>query len=486
MTRSGDTRAGDTGGRPLRFAFARTTAFRVTLLHLALTLVGTLVLSGLAWWATAGFAARQVAQQVERDMGVLRQAAALSGLRGLALSIEARIASDRDRVEYYLLATPDGRRLAGNLAEAPLRPGWRTLRLARPGEARGEAKGESGAGLPLLALGSVLPGGAVLVVARDLSPVEALEERLLGAAGWVGGGALLLGLAGGLLIGRGVARRAAAMAAALDAVQAGDLGRRLPIRTGAAPGAGDEFDRLAARINATLDRLQALMAALREVTDDIAHDLRTPLTRLRQRLEAAGRAADPAAWRAEAEAAIAECDAILEVFAALLRIAQVESGTRRAAFAPFDLSAAAEAVAEAYAPAAEERGQALTVAIAPGLGSVGDRTLIAQMIANLVENAVRHGREGGRVALALEAAPDGGAVLRVADDGPGIPPEERERVFRRFHRLDQARSTPGSGLGLALVRAVAEAHGLGVALGDAAPAGGLEVRVTFPPPASGG
>ena len=434
-------------GLALRWSFARTTAFRVTLLHLALTLLGTLALSAVAWWATAGYAARQVAQQVERDMGVLLQAAALSGVRGLALSIEARI--------------------AGNLAEAPQQRGWHTLRLRQP----------EGAVVPVLALGAPLPGGAALVVARDLSPVEALEDRLLGAAGWVGGGALLIGLAGGLLMGSGIARRAAAMAAALAAVEAGDLGRRLPARP-----AGDEFDRLAGRINATLDRLQALMAALRQVTDDIAHDLRTPLTRLRQRLEAAGRAATPEAWRAEAEAALAECDAILEVFAALLRIAQAESGAQRAAFTRFDLSAVAESVAEVYAPAAEERGQTLTATVAPGLAGHGDRALMTQMIANLVENAVRHGRPGGRVALALAAAPEGGAVLEVTDDGPGIPPGERERVFRRFHRLDAARSTPGSGLGLALVKAVADLHGLRIGLADAGP--GLRVTVHFPPPSA--
>ena len=452
-----------------RWAFLRTTAFRVTLLHLALTLLGTLVLSGVAWWATAGYAARQVAQQIERDMGVLLQAASLSGVRGLALSIEARIASDRSGLEYYLLAGPGGERIAGNLAEAPRRPGWQTLRLRRP----------EGTEVPALALGAPLPGGMALVVARDLSPVEALEDRLLGAAGWVGGGALLLGLAGGLLMGRGVARRAAAMGAALAAVEAGDLARRLPARPG-----GDEFDRLAGRINHALDRLQALMAALRQVTDDIAHDLRTPLTRLRQRLEeAAGRAATPEAWRAEAEAAIAECDAILDVFDALLRIAQIESGARRAAFARFDLSAVAEAVAEVYAPAAEERGQEFAARIVPGLTAFGDRALVTQMIANLVENAVRHGRQGGHVALELRPAPGGGAVLEVTDDGPGIPPEERERVFRRFHRLDAARATPGSGLGLALVKAVAELHGVALTLSDAQP--GLRVAAAFPPPGGG-
>jgi signal transduction histidine kinase len=460
-------------GRPgdgARLGFLRTTAFRVTLLHLGLTLFGTAALAGVVWWATVGYATRQAVQQVERDTGLLLRAGALSGLAGMRLSVEARLASDRSGLDRYLLAAPDGTRLAGNLASAPLQPGWRSLGLEQR-EAGSAAGGEPA---PMIALVTRLPGGGSLVVARDLSPIAQLEERLWAAAGWVGGAALLLGLLGGLLVGRGVARRAAAMGAALEGVQAGDLGRRLPVA------GSDEFDRLARRINATLDRLEAVMAALRQVTDDIAHDLRTPLSRLRQRLEGAAGAGSPAEWRQAAETAIAECDAILEIFAALLRIAQVESGAAlRQGFGPFDLSAAAEAVAEAYAPAAEERGQAFAAAIAPGIGGFGDRMLVSQMLANLVENAVRHGRAGGRVRLALEAAPDGAAVLTVEDDGPGIPAAERERVFRRFVRLDAARATPGSGLGLALVRAVAGLHGAEVTLGDAGP--GLRVRVRFPP-----
>jgi signal transduction histidine kinase len=439
---------------PSRWAFARTTAFRVTLLHLLLTIAGTALVGGVAWWVTAGFAARQAAQEIERGMGVLLQSGALSGPRGIALSIEARMAADRAGTEYYLLAAPGGQRIAGNLSAVPREPGWRegTIRRADGTEA------------PVLMLAAPLPGGGALVVGRDLEAVRALEQRLLGGAVWVGGAVLLLGLLGGLLIGRGVARRAAAMEAALAAVQAGDLGRRLAVRP-----AGDEFDRLAARINATLDRLQALMAALREVTDDIAHDLRTPLTRLRQRLDAAA-----AAPSAEAIAAAqAEADGLLEIFAALLRIAQVESGTQRAGFTRVDLSAIAESVAEVYAPAAEERGQRLAAEIAPGVTIEGDPALLTQMLANIVENAVRHGREGGRIAIALTPR-----ELSVTDDGPGIPEAERERVFRRFHRLDAARSTPGSGLGLALVWAVATLHGMAVMLEDAGP--GLRVRVALP------
>ena len=437
-----------------RWAFARTTAFRVTLWHLLLTLAGTALVGGVAWWSTAGFAARQAAQEIERGTGVLLQSGALSGVRGIALSIEARLAADRSGQEFYLLVAPDGRRVAGNLSGVPRSPGW--------GE--GTVRTPDGQEAPVMLLATPLRDGGALVVGRDLSAVRALEQRLLGSALWVGGAVLALGLAGGLLIGRSVARRAAAMEASLAAVQGGALDRRLAVGPG-----GDEFDRLAARINATLDRLQALMAALREVTDDIAHDLRTPLTRLRQRLDAAAAAPTPEAIAA----AQREADALLDIFAALLRIAQVESGTQRAGFAAVDLSAVAESVAEVYAPAAVERGQALSTAIAPGVTLTGDRALLTQMIANLVENAIRHGRDGGRIALSVTPR-----EVTVTDDGPGIPEAERERVFRRFHRLDAARSTPGSGLGLALVRAVADLHGIGIALEDAGP--GLRVRLTLP------
>jgi signal transduction histidine kinase len=324
----------------------------------------------------------------------------------------------------------------------------------------------------VLAHGTSLPNGNFLVVARDLAPVRDLQARLLGAAGWVGGAALLLGLLGGVLMGRSVVRRATAMEAALAEVDAGDIGRRLPVRTG-----GDEFDRLAARINATLDRMEELMTTVRQVTNDVAHDLRTPLSHLRQRLEAAGRGADA---EASVAGAIEECDRILGIFEALLRIAQVEGGGPRAFFKSFDLSGVVEAVAEVYGPAAEERRQTLATRIAPGVAAWGDRELATRLLANLVENAVRHGLEGGRVEVTLERAQEGSANLVVADDGAGIPAAERGRVFRRFHRLDAARSSPGTGLGLALAKAIADLHGMAISLSDNAP--GLRVSVFVPAP----
>lgn len=439
---------------PARWAFARTTVFRVTLWHMLLSLAGTVLVGAVAWWLTVGFTARQAAQEIERGTGVLIQAGAVSGPRGMVLSIEARLAVDRTGQEFYLLTGAEGQRLAGNLPPPPPARGWH----------EGPVRRADGAEVPILMLATRLPGGGMLVVGRDLSAARALEDRLLSAAGWVVAAVLALGLAGGLWLGRGVARRAAAMEAVLAAVENGAFDRRLPVRRG-----GDEFDRLAARINATLDRLQAVMTTLRGVTDDIAHDLRTPLTRLRQRLDEAAARADPAAITA----AQAEADRLLEIFSALLRIAQVESGLQRATFTEVDLSTIAETVAEVYAPAAEERGQTIETRIAPAVRIAGDAALLTQMLANLVENAVRHGRAGGRILLEVSEA-----EVRITDDGPGIPEDERERVFRRFYRLDRARGSPGSGLGLALVRAVAELHGVAIVLEDAAP--GLRVRLLLP------
>lgn len=426
--------------------WAGTTGFRITLLHLLLTLLGTLLLAGIGFWATSRFATQQIASEIERDVGVLLGAGRLGGVQSVALSVEARIAADRSGTQFFMLAGPDGRRLVGNLAVAPRQAGWSSIEL------------ETNAGASaMLAFGTALAGGHFLLVGRDMAPVRALEAQLLGAAGWVGGAAILLALGGGLLVGRGVVKRAAEMERALAAVEDGRMETRLLARPG-----GDEFDRLARRVNATLDRLEQSMAALRQVSDDIAHDLRTPLTRLRRRLES----------MEGGEEAVAECDRILDIFAALLRIAEVESGTRRAAFAPVALDAVCATVVELYAPLAMERGQILVGDIDHGPEIQGDLELLTQMLANLVENAIRHGREGGTVRLALRPG-----EIAVTDDGPGIPEEARVLVFRRFHRLDAARATPGSGLGLALVAAVAGLHGMAIALEDAAP--GLRVRLAY-------
>jgi signal transduction histidine kinase len=289
----------------------------------------------------------------------------------------------------------------------------------------------------------------------------------------------VLALSGGAFMSVNVLRRVDAIGRASRDIMAGDLDRRIPTN-----GSNDEFDQLSAGLNAMLDRIQSLMAGLQQVSTDIAHDLRTPLTRMRQRLELAiRRAADPADLRGALDQSIADIDSILATFSALLRIAQVQAGTRRAGFARVDLTEVLRRVVEAYQPVAEERGQSLLNDTdddidREGADISGDRDLLTQLAANLVENAIRHAPAGAciRVQVALAG---GQPALVVADNGPGIPADQRDTVRARFYRLESSRTTPGSGLGLAMVTAIAALHEAHLVLEDNDP--GLRAAVRFKP-----
>ena len=360
-----------------------------------------------------------------------------------ALLDAARVSARRDALLLVLVQTADGQTLAGRMDGVPAAlQGFATLRA--PGEP------------PLRALGALLPGGINLVVAAPLSAAEdaarALAWTPLIAAFGSGTLALLLGFVGA----RTLERRLASVSDVAGLLTAGDLSRRLP-----QSGRGDEFDRLVMTVNAMLNKLETLVAAQRQVTDDIAHDLRGPLQRLRQGLEEA------LAVRPDDQAlgmAVTELDAVLETFAALLRIARAEAGARARQL--LDLSALVTSVTEAYRPVAEETGRPFLTDIVPDLMMNGDPALLGRMLANLLDNALTHGARAIRVSLAA------GPVLVVADEGPGVPAAERDAVLERFVRLDRSRATPGTGLGLALVKAAAQAHGGSVALGPARSKGG--------------
>jgi signal transduction histidine kinase len=279
--------------------------------------------------------------------------------------------------------------------------------------------------------------------------------------------ALLLGF---IAAGRMEQRLAGAATAALGVME-GDLTRRLPLS-----GRGDEFDRLTATFNALLGRIEALMQAQRQVTDDIAHDLRSPLSRLRQLLEGAlASARDPERDAAMMERALEELDSVLASFAALLRIARAESGVLREGFSAVDLSTLLAECAEVMEAVAADSGHSLMREIAPGVSVAGDAGLLRQAVVNLIENAITHG--GPRITLRLRPGP----VIEVEDDGPGIPEGERDAVTRRFHRLDRSRSTPGTGLGLALVSAAAKAHGGTLRLESGASGQGLRAQLDLTP-----
>ncbi len=318
---------------------------------------------------------------------------------------------------------------------------------------------------------TALPSGDRLIVGDDDDRSEALQQTVLENFTWAFAGVVVLGFLGGFGLSRDVHRRLSAISGTAEAIIDGDLDRRVPARA-----SDDDLDRLAATINRMLDRIAGLVQSLKQVSDDIAHDLRTPLTRLRQRLEAA-RSLPRAKMQEAIDGALGDLDGILDTFAALLRIAQIQAGVRRAGFRPVELVPLARTVVEAFAPSAEDAGQSLVLEASGASPAVdGDPELLTQMLVNLVENAMRHA--GPTARIRVRVAPSPGRSLAVIDNGPGIPPAERERLFDRFYRLERSRSTPGSGLGLSLAAAVAKLHGADIQLLDAHP--GLEVRVTFP------
>jgi signal transduction histidine kinase len=470
------------GGRGL-LRLVRTNAFRLAAIYLVLFAGSVLTLLFFIYWSTAGFVERQTEATLDAEVAGLAEQYQQRGLSGLVQIIAERSAGERGDAMIYLIADPDGRPLAGNLASWPeaatIRPGLVRFdveirgpggRVVETGEARGAV--------------FLIPGGFRLLVGRDLRDAAAFRVRVTETLGWAGLLTLALGLVGGVLMSRHMLRRVEAVSETAARIIAGDLTQRVPLA-----GTGDEFDQLAANLNAMLDQIARLMAALREVTDNIAHDLRTPLARLRARLEVVliDQQADAARYEEAIRETIAEADRLLATFTALLRIAEAESGASRAGMAPLDLAALARAVAELYEPAAEEKGLVLAVEAPTAPAMVrGDGHLLSQAAANLLDNALKYAPEG-RIAVAVEAdAERGEARLSVADEGPGIPPDRRDSVFDRFVRLETSRSTPGNGLGLSLVRAVATLHGGAVRLEDNAPRGLTAVLVLplLPPAAA--
>ena len=443
--------------------FARTVTFKLALLQAGLFATTAAALFATVYLSFVGYARVQLRSAITAEYSALADDRSAEGLDDLVASIAARARAAGVEGFRYLLRGSDGARLAGDLPGARLAEGWQDVLAPRQDAGRaGEQRLEVYAG--------TLPTGESLAVGRDVASLAHLKETVVRSFGSAGGLAFALAVVSGAVTGLGALRRVEAINAITDGITEGDLGRRVPER-----GTGDEFDRLARNTNAMLDRIQVLMDGLRQVSNDIAHDLRTPLTHLRQRLEAArGGARTVEAYEAALEAASDDVDAILRVFAALLRIAQVEAGARRGGFGDVDLSDLVDTIAETYGPVAEDAGQEITAAVAPGVRMHGDRDLLTQMLANLVENAIRHAGPGARIRLSLATEGTGFAAV-IEDSGAGIPQQERSRVFGRFVRLDPSRPGEGHGLGLAMVKAVADLHGIGLTLSDAGP--GLRVTL---------
>lgn len=436
----------------------RSTSLRLAVLYtlgfaLSVVLLGALTLS-----STRAALSEQFDTRIRSEAAALTQEFATEGLEGVVQAVR-----ERDRtpgaLDYGLIG-PDGRSLAGRFSSVAAKPGWATI--AAP-QRDGEVE-------PVRVLTTALPGGYRLIVGDDEERIEALDTVVLRGFAGALAGVVILGVAGGFAFSRDVHRRLSAISGTAEAIIDGDLTRRVPAR-----GVTDDIDRLAHTFNRMLDRIGALMESLRQVSNDVAHDLRTPLTRLRQRLETAQAAEGE---RAEAiDGALRDLDSILETFAALLRIAQIEGGARRAGFRQLRLRDLAATVVDAFAPSAEEAGRALRLEPGEDLVIEGDAELLTQMLVNLIENALRHAGEGADIRVGVGRV-DRAAALWVVDNGPGVPAGEHARLFDRFYRLERSRSAPGSGLGLALVAAVAKLHDATVTLSDADP--GLRAEVSFP------
>lgn len=440
-----------------RSPLLRSAGVRFALIYAALLALSAAALAVFLWWATAGLLDRQTEAAIRADAQGLSERWLDGNLPALMLTIDDRLARNVDDDAIYLLVDPAMRRLAGNLTAWP--PAvtdantWYPLPVQR-------------AGVTSLARAQRfdLPGGYHLLIGRDVRLRAQLRDLLTNALLW----ALVVVVAMaiiGAVVARSLFRRTIAnISDTATAIAAGNFARRVALS-----GRGDEFDQLAETINDMLDRIGRLMDGVRQVSNAIAHDLRTPIARARTKLEdAALHAMTEADLRAAIEQATADLDGIVRIFQALLRIAEIEAGSRRSAFAPLDVVPLLTDLAELYSAVAEERGQTLALDVAPALPIQGDRDLIQQAVANLLDNALKFSPPAGTVTLSARATRNG-VEIEVSDEGPGIPDADRARATERFYRGEAARSTPGSGLGLALVQAVAQLHSGSVFLSDAAP-----------------
>jgi signal transduction histidine kinase len=447
-----------------------TSTFRLALVYLALFGLSALLLLGYLYFATARVMERQTAETIEAEITGLREQYRAEGLERLSEVIAQRSAAQPNRSSIYLLTDPSGRRVVGNLDRWPdVEPGpdnWMlfTVEVSPDGETVEQRRA--------LAEGFALAGGFRLLVGREVEDRLQIQSLIKQALGWGLAFTLLLGLTGGYLTSRGMLGRVDAINRTTRRIMAGDLSQRIALK-----GSRDEFDQLAANLNAMLDQIERLLAGMRQVTDNIAHDLRTPLNRLRSRIEVAlMREPGRAESRALLEETLADAEAMIGTFNALLEIARAEAGSERGAFEEVDLEPLGCDLADLYRPLAEDKGLTFEFQCAPGLQIRANRHLLAQALSNLLDNAVKYTPSGGRVRLVIERGASGPTVT-VGDTGPGIPRPDRERVLQRFVRLDATRSTPGNGLGLSLVDAVAKLHRAELSLADNRP--GLRISLTF-------
>jgi signal transduction histidine kinase len=447
----------------------RSTTLKLALISIAIFGTAVIALFGYVYWSTASYVRSRSDHAVATEYAILKRAYDDAGRAGLIAAIGQRMAEQRLEGGQYLLVDPSSAPVAGNLKAWPPAlsgaSGWGNFAApdGPPGAERPVLRGQF----------QTLPDGDRLLVGKNIDDLDAFARKIETA--------LLLGVSlvfvlaavASVSVTRRTVGRIESINATSRAIMQSGLGQRIPQR-----GTHDEWDQLAANLNMMLDRIEGLMQEVKQVTDNVAHDLRTPLARMRGRLEKAYNAQrgsdDDRTLIADT---LADLDGVLRMFSSLMRISHIEASDRTDAFRAVNLSEVASDVVELFDAAAEDTGVHLAVAGDRSVPVAGDRDLLFDAVANLVDNAIKHGREGGRVTVQVGQG-DGGAVISVADDGPGIPADEHQQVFKRFYRLERSRRTPGNGLGLSLVAAVARLHGARVDVEDNAP--GLKLRLRFP------
>jgi signal transduction histidine kinase len=451
---------------------ARSSTLKLALVYVALFSASIFGLLAYVYWSTVSFLERNMDRTAIAERGLSMRAYDAGGRRGLIAFIDKRIDDQRLADWYYELADALFVPIAGNLprwpAAATPRSAWSPFTwLAPPPGAADQGS--------LRATFRTLPDGDHLLLGRKAQALDGFAASIATALAATAALFFLLAAAAGISTARRSVTRIETINATSREIMRSGLGKRIPLR-----GSGDEWDELAANLNSMLDRIEQLVETNRQVSDNIAHDLRTPLTRMRARLErAATQSLDLGGCEALIHDTIGELDGVLRTFSSLLRISRIEASNHAAELPRLDLAELAAEVVELFDAAAEERSVRLVLSRAGRVSVRGDRDLLFDAVANLVDNAIKHGGSGGEVRVEVARSAEGPALL-VADRGPGIPPSERQQVFKRFYRLEQSRNSPGNGLGLSLVAAVASLYGIRIEISDNAP--GLKVELCFPTP----
>lgn len=439
-------------------------------MYMVLFASSVFILMGFIYWATAGYMSSQTDETIEAEIVGLAEQYQRQGLNGLISVIRERVARDPNGKAIYLFTARDFIKLAGNIDKWPeageVQDGWLNFTLNE------ELGWHTELERPARARVFIVPGGLRLLVGRDVNEFMAVKELIERAINLGMAFTFMLAMIGGIMMSRSTARRVEIINQTSQKIMRGNLSLRIPDR-----GTNDDFDQLARNLNEMLDRIFQLMEGIKHVSDNIAHDLRTPLTRLRNKLENTLLKVENEDQRELVASAVAEADQLLATFNALLRIARLEMGGRTDNFKNFSISELLLDAAELYEAVAEDKQQTLKIQVQSGLEIYGDKDLLFQTVSNVIDNAIKYTPNGGEINVSLNG--EGKTIeLIIADSGIGIPEEERTKVFDRFYRVAKSRSQPGNGLGLSLVQAVVELHAGSVALEDNAP--GLKVKLELP------